>query len=221
MICYIVTETLEKYLGMDCRKVKLALEKCSGEPCLVMHYSQVTRELMEDLRPLALCHSGGVTGHLEYDILELEDYRWAIVESGIPQIGFCGGHQLIGQMYGAEVEPMRELAEGEYDPHPDYNPGAFKEWGMYPVRVVAKDPLFEGFGETFQVQEYHRCQVVSMPKGFCLLASTGECPIQAFVHETQPLYGVQFHPEHASDSYPDGWRLLENFFGIARRVREG
>ena len=118
MICYIVTETIEKYLEMDCRKVKLALEKCSGEACLVMHYSQVTRELMEELRPTALCHSGGVTGHTEYDVLTREDYTWAIRESGIPQLGLCGGHQLIAEMFGSTVELMRELAEGEHDPHP-------------------------------------------------------------------------------------------------------
>lgn len=216
MICYVVTETLEKYREMDCRKVKLALEKCADEPCLVMHYSQVTRELMEELRPTALCHSGGVTGHEEYDILELEDYRWAIRESGIPQLGLCGGHQLIAEMFGSTVELMRELAEDELDPHPEYGAGWFKEWGIYPVRIVAEDPLFEGLGETVRVQEYHRSQVVAMPEGFRLLASTDECPIQAFAHETQPLYGVQFHPEHASEHYPDGWRLLENFFGIAR-----
>ncbi|MCD6360221.1 MAG: gamma-glutamyl-gamma-aminobutyrate hydrolase family protein [Armatimonadetes bacterium] len=219
MICYIVTETLEKYRGMDCHKVKLVLEECSGEVCLVMHYSQVTRALMEEMRPLAVCHSGGVTGHREYDILDREDYRWLIVESDIPQLGLCGGHQLIGEMHGAEVEPMRELRPDEHDPHPDYHPGLFKEWGVYPVRVVAEDPLFEGLGEVVRVQEYHRCELTELPDGFRLLASTDECAIQAMVAENRPVYGVQFHPEHASDDYPDGRRLLENFFAIAQRRR--
>lgn len=216
MICFIVTETIDKYRDMDCHRAKHVLERCSGDVCLVLHYSQVTRELLEELRPLALCHSGGVTGHEEYDILQREEYRWAIVDSGIPQIGFCGGHQLIGQMYGAEVQPMRELREDEHDPCPDYHPGWYKEWGVHPVRIVAEDPLFAGFDGVVRVREAHRCEIVGVPEGFRLLASTDGCINQAMVHEQRPTYGTQFHPESASDDYPDGWRVLENFFAIAR-----
>ena len=219
MICYIVTEPMDKYRDMDCHKVKHTLEHCSGELCLVMHYSQVTRELLEELRPLALCHSGGATGHEEYDILLREDYRWAIVESGIPQIGFCGGHQLIAEMHGSEVEPMRELRPDEPDSCPDYHPGWFKEWGVHPVRIVQRDPIFEGLDDVLRVREAHRCEIKSMPEGFCLLASMDACRIQAMVQEGRPVYGVQFHPESANDDYPDGLRLLENFFAIARGGR--
>ncbi len=218
MICYIITETSEKYADMDCHGPKRTLERCSGEPCLVMHYSQVSRELMEDLRPLALCHSGGVTAHGDYDVLVHEGYRWAIMQSGIPQIGLCGGHQLIGELFGSTVALMRELAADEIDPHQAYGPGWFKEWGVHPVRVLARDPLFEGLGDFVRVQELHRCQLNRAPDGFRLLASTDECPVQAFVHEDGPLYGVQFHPEHASETYPDGWRILDNFFAIARQT---
>ena len=221
MICYIVTETIEKYRDMDCHRAKQTLARCSGEVCLVLHYSQVTRALMEEVRPTALCHSGGVTGHLEYDILELPDYRWAITESGIPQIGFCGGHQLIGEMHGARVEPMRELRADEHDPCPDYHPGWLKEWGVHPVRIVADDAIFAGFDGLLRMREAHRCQIVGLPEGFRLLASTDECENQAMVHEERPTYGTQFHPESASEDYPDGWLLLENFFAIARERRIG
>jgi len=221
MICYIVTETADKYRDMDCHRIKHTLERCSADVCLVLHYTQVTRALLEELRPVALCHSGGVTPHAQYDILQRPDYRWAIMQSGIPQIGFCGGHQLIGEMYGAQVQPMRELRADEPDLCPDYHPGWFKEWGVYPVRIVATDPILAGFDQIIRVRQAHRSHLTTLPDGFRLLASTDECPVQAMVHEGQLIYGTQFHPETASEDYPDGWRLLENFFALARGRQRG
>ncbi|MEA3401839.1 MAG: gamma-glutamyl-gamma-aminobutyrate hydrolase family protein [Armatimonadota bacterium] len=216
MICYVVTETLDKYREMQPHQLKLDLERLSGDRCLVMHYSGVTRELLEQARPWALCHSGGSTSHDEYDVLDCDDYRWAITESGIPQIGFCGGHQLIGEMFGAEVDIMRELADDEADLAPDYHPGTFKEWGIWPVRLVADNPLFEGLPNPIRVREAHRSEIKQLPEGFRLLASSADCRIQAMVHETMCLYGVQFHPESRVEGYPDGHNLLGNFFRIAR-----
>ncbi len=137
MICYVVTETIEKYREMQSHELKLDLERLSGDRCLVMHFSEITREFIDEVRPWAICHSGGSTAHDEYDVLEREDYRWLIRESGVPQLGFCGGCQLIAEMFGGEVAPMRPLADGEPDLAPDYHQGSFKEWGVWPVRVVA------------------------------------------------------------------------------------
>ena len=216
MICYIITETREKYDGMDCHAIKHDLEKLSGDLCLVMHFSQVTREFIETARPWAICHSGGGTPHDEYDVLEREDYTWLITASGIPQIGFCGGHQLIAEMFGCEVATMRELRDDEPDLNADYHPGLFKESGIWPVRIVADDPLFEGLPEIVRVRQAHRSEIKQLPEGFRLLASSKDCEIQAMAHETMPLYGVQFHPESRQEHYPDGHAIVSNFFKIAR-----
>lgn len=216
MICYVVTETREKYDEMDCHAIKRDLEKLSGDLCLVVHYSQITRERVDQIRPWAICHSGGGTPHSDYDILDHEDYRWLITRSGIPQIGFCGGHQLIAEMFGSEVGTMRELGDDEADLHPEYYPGLFKEWGVWPVHIVAEDPLFEGLPNPIRVREAHRSEIKQLPDGFRLLASSDDCEIQAMVHEQLPLYGTQFHPESRLEHYPDGHAIVANFFGIAR-----
>lgn len=216
MIIYVVTETREKYDEMDCHMIKHDLETLSGDMCLVMHYSQVTRAFIDEVRPWAACHSGGATPHDEYDVVEREDYRWLITESGIPQIGFCGGHQLIAEMFGSEVDTMRELANDEADLHPEYHPGLFKEWGIWPVEIVAEDPLFEGLPTPIRVREAHRSEIKQLPEGFRLLASSADCEIQAMVHVDRPLYGTQFHPESRMEHYPDGHAIVSNFFGIAR-----
>ncbi|MGD9496308.1 MAG: gamma-glutamyl-gamma-aminobutyrate hydrolase family protein [Armatimonadota bacterium] len=216
MICYVVTETRAKYDEMDCHRIKQDLERLSGDLCLVLHYTQVTCAFVEQARPWAVCHSGGATPHTEYDVLEREDYRWLIRQSGIPQIGFCGGCQLIAEVFGGVVEPMRPLRPDEADLAPDYHPGAFKEWGVWPVHIVQGHPLFEGLESPLLVWEMHRSEIKRLPEEFRVLASTDECRVQAMVHEQMPLFGTQFHPERRQEGYPDGHRLLTNFFAIAR-----
>ena len=217
MICYIVTETREKYDAMDCHAVKHNLEKLSGDVCLVMNYSQVTCEFIEEARPWAVCHSGKSTPFEEYDVIEHEDYRWLIMESGIPQIGFCGGKNIIVEMFGGEAGRMRELRPDDPDLAPQYRPGWFKEWGVWPIEIVADDPLFEGLSSPMRIYVMHCGETKVIPDGFRLLASSADCRVQALVHEELPLYGTQFHPEVRQAHYPDGFRVLSNFFEIARK----
>ena len=37
-------------------------------------------------------------------------------------------------------------------------------------------------------------QVVEVPGGFGLIATSDYCRVQAMQHESLPIYGVQFHP---------------------------
>lgn len=216
MICYVVTETRAKYDGMDCHAIKHDLERLSGDLCLVLNYSQVSREFVEGLRPWAICHSGKSTPFEEYDVLEHEGYRWLIRESGIPQIGFCGGKNMIVAMFGGAVARMRQLRPDDPDLAPQYQPGWFKEWGVWPVEIIADDPLFAGLTSPIRVWEMHCGETVSIPDDFRLLASSADCQVQAIVHRELPLYGTQFHPERRQEGYPDGLRVLSNFFAIAR-----
>jgi len=218
MIGYIVTETRAKYDEMDCHAIKHDLERLSGDLCLVLHYSQVTRAFIDEVRPWAICHSGGATPHTEYDVVEREDYRRLIRESGIPQIGFCGGHQLIAEMFGGEVAPMRPLRPDEADLAPQYHQGAFKEWGVWPVRIVEDHALFAGLESPLRVWEMHRSEIKTLPEELCLLASSEDCRVQAMAHRELPLFGTQFHPEKRQEGYPDGHTLVANFFRIAREA---
>ncbi|MCX8182985.1 MAG: hypothetical protein N3F08_00990 [Crenarchaeota archaeon] len=52
------------------------------------------------------------------------------------------------------------------------------------------------------------------------MASTEECRIQVMKHRERPLYGVQFHPQIFDEEHPDGRKILENFFKIARQYWE-
>jgi len=83
------------------------------------------------------------------------------------------------------------------------------------IRIQEAQPLFEGLKPQPVVYELHSWEVKSAPDGFCILAESDMCRIQAIAHKDAPLFGTQFHPELYDDAHPDGRRILENFFQIA------
>ncbi|MDD5520153.1 MAG: gamma-glutamyl-gamma-aminobutyrate hydrolase family protein [Kiritimatiellae bacterium] len=193
------------------RKLKSTVEKHSGLPYAVIHYSQ-----------LGTNHFGGssikalIVTRIDKGIgREYTERLLALLrETDIPTIGFCGGHQLIARAYGGKEELMRPLAPGEEDPHPSYKPGYFKEWCFMPVKIVRHDPLFDGLKDQVVVQEFHAFEIKNLPPVFDLLASTDGCRIQAIKHKTKLMYGTQFHPEDFNAEHPDGERIVSNFFSI-------
>lgn len=219
MIWYVVTDTAEKYATKVGGRQKMVLEDCAGDACLVLHYRQVSLPLLRKLDPWAVCHSGSGTPFEDYDILKCRPYRDLVLRGRVPQLGICGGHQLMALFHGAKVETMRRLRAGDPDVNPQYHPGDFKEWGVYPVETIQPDPLFRGLGSVLRVQQFHRSEVRDLPRDLVNLARSPDCEVQALRHCRKPLYGVQFHPEEASAAYPDGFRLLGNFFDLARKWR--
>ncbi len=215
MIVYIVTETADKYQTGNWQKQKLVLEEASGDFCLVVHYKQVGLAMLKGIQPWAICHSGSGTPFEEYDILASAGYREVVLESTVPQLGICGGHQLIACLHGAMLGRMRKIRRGDADHNPKYHPGEYKEWGVYTVHILERDPLFRGLGRKFRVQQFHRSEIKGLSRDFKVLASSPDCRIQAYVHRQRPVYGVQFHPEEWSEAYPDGRVILRNFFHLA------
>lgn len=219
MVFYVVTDTARQYRkGTAWLRIKHVLERHSRDLCLVLHYKSVHPGLLDELRPWAVCHSGGSTLYEHYDVLQTADYRRLVTDYDAAQIGFCGGHQLLASILGGRIGPMRRLRKGEPDLS-GYLPGQFKEWGRYCVRILRPDPLFRGLGKTLRVQQYHAWEVKSLGPNLRLLASSSTCRVQAFVHRRRPVYGVQFHPEQSTRQYPDGFQVLRNFFRLARAYR--
>jgi len=221
MIWYIVTDSEENYKRSSAFYYhKLTLEEFAKDCCLILHYKQVNYDLFLNQKPWAICHSGGSAMYDDYDVLKTEDYCSCIKNWDIPQIGFCGGHQIISVQFGSKLGPIRDLRPNEPDLNPGYCPGQYKEWGVYPVKLLRADPLFDGIDNVIKVQEYHCWEVKELGKELIHLASSENCHIQSFVHLTKPIYGTQFHPEQSSRFYSDGFRILKNFFELSRRYSE-
>ena len=227
MIIWVRVETLERYEAGDGDfGLKRRLEKISGEPCLVIHMSQMSPDFIASLRPRAMLLSGCGTFFKYFspgDFYPFEDTVRALTD--VPTIGFCGSHQLIGIMFNhgfhnlteLKDELMRPLRPGEPDrpnPSPDAT-GYFCEDGFYPISTVKPDPLFERLPDPFIVREAHYAEIKTLPPGFDLIATNEHCRIQAIKHRSRPLYATQFHPEAYVDAYLHGRMILENFFRVA------
>jgi GMP synthase (glutamine-hydrolysing) len=115
-----------------------------------------------------------------------------ILGLGIPVLGICYGHQLIGYCLGGKVEP-----------------GKVREYGEEVLQITKPSKLFEGLGREEQVWFSHGDEVKKLPLGFITNASTYGAEIAAFSNEDKKIYGIQFHPEVVHT--PKGMTILENF----------
>lgn len=227
MIIWIRIGKLKSYneKGQDFR-LKRRFEDISGEPCLMMHQTQMKPDIIEGMKPQAILLSGSGTFFRHFapeTFYGFEDTLNALED--VPTLALCASHQLIGFMFNygfrsmteLKDEMMRPLRSGEpdvLDPNPDAL-GYFCEEGFYPVSVLFPDPLFHGLPNQVIVRQSHYAEIKKLPKDFDLIASNENCKIQAIKHKHRPLYGTQFHPEYYVSSYPHGRKILENFFRIA------
>ena len=117
-----------------------------------------------------------------------------------PLLGICYGHQIIGSAFEA---PMRDLGQ--------------MLRGYEKVGVVKRHPLFDGLPSDLVVAESHRQELTQVPDGFQLLAQSMTSKVEAMVHRSKPIYGVQFHPELSNDEHPHGRIILQN---LLKQIRE-
>jgi GMP synthase (glutamine-hydrolysing) len=203
------------------------LRNLSGIPNgKVVHFSQVTYELVADLQPAFIvlgpqgtpwCRYTGETG------IALQNFLWMLPsvaeEMNIPILGICGGHQALALAFGGKVGPVR-AADDDCMPYTHD-----RQTGVVSLTLKEPDPIFSGIDGSMRIVESHYDEVKVIPPGFVLLASEKVSPNQIIRHPTRPVYGVQGHPEHFFNGRPDGGVLIRNFLTIARThnqiMREG
>ena len=198
---------------------KYRFEKLTGDLCLLVRYDRVTPALLRELNARAVLVSGCATDFEHYAEKDLAGLRQVFCEAAWPTIGFCGGHQIMAESYGAPIDAVGPLAPGEPEPvmpkNFGFKAGVRQERGFMPVRVTKPHPLLDGLGTRPMMFESHYWEVKSPPPGFEVYAETDMTGIQMIAHKERPLFGTQFHPEQYDDDHLDGRKLLENFFRIA------
>lgn len=110
-----------------------------------------------------------------------------------PVLGICYGHQIIGSAFDV---PMRDLGQ--------------MLRGYEKISVVKRHPLFDGLPSNLVVAESHRQELTKVPDEFQHLAQSTTSKVEAMVHKSKPIYGVQFHPERSNDEHPHGRTILQN-----------
>ncbi len=123
--------------------------------------------------------------------------------SEIPILGVCLGHQAICEQAGATIIHASQLMHGKQSI----------------AQVDPETPLFRGLPGKVPVARYHSLAVEesTLPEDYMVTARTEDGEVMAVQHRTDPVYGVQFHPE--SIMTPDGKTMLENFVRIIREYK--
>ena len=138
----------------------------------------------------------------------LVDLILHLLEVGMPTLGLCYGHHLMGYAIGGEVQTRHEMSET----------GTFE---MELTPEGRKDTILGHLPDRFLAQQGHHDAVLSLPEEFLLLATSQRCPLQALRHESKPFYGLQFHPElHREDLLLRMLRYADTYASTPEKLHE-
>lgn len=156
-----------------------------GQELKVIRYNELSAKACLALSPEAIIIGPG-PGHPSKSIVSK-----TLILSGLPVLGICMGHQLIGSIFGAKLCTAKEPFHGK------------QSWITH-----ANDPLFEGIPSPFLAMRYHSLILQSVKAPLEVIAYAGE-EVMAIRHQTLPIVGVQFHPDSIGTEF--GLTLFKNY----------
>jgi len=113
--------------------------------------------------------------------LRTRDWITPHLQSGVPILGICYGHQFLADALGGRVgiNPL------------GYEAGSVE---ICLAQGAQDDPLLSGMGDALTSQASHKEAVVELPPGAVRLAYNDRDPNQAY-RVGDSIWGTQFHPE--------------------------
>ena len=168
------------------RRVRESGVYCEIHPCTM------SDDAIRAFKPAAIILSGGPAS-----VTTAESPRapQLVFDLGVPVLGICYGEQTMCAQLGGVVEP-----------------GNTREFGRAFLDIVGDCLLFDGVwkkGMREQVWMSHGDRVISLPKEFRAVGTSGGAPFAAIADDKRKFYGVQFHPEVVHT--PHGAALIRNF----------
>lgn len=145
----------------------------------------------------------------ELDILQLQALELAVRRS-MPVLGICKGMQIINVGLGGTL--VQDLPSASCAIH------SYKDGDRYHASVIQKDTcLYTLYGENAVINSAHHQAVRRLGEG---LRAIQWCPedqcVEALVHDTLPMIGVQWHPERIRETRTtlSGGPLLSYFVSL-------
>jgi anthranilate synthase/aminodeoxychorismate synthase-like glutamine amidotransferase len=164
------------------------LGELGAEPLVVRNDKMTPEEASEvPFERLVISPGPGTPEDAGYSIQFIERFG-----AKVPTLGVCLGHQAIAVAYGGKVDLAPEPRHGKTS--------NVRHDGM---------GVFEGLENPFTATRYHSLAAVALPDELEPCAWSEDGVIQGIRHRTDPVAGVQFHPESVMTT--EGKKLLANF----------
>jgi len=228
-----------KISSMACDNIAKNVNRLVRQPkTLTVHLSELAGAA-DAYQPDAIVMSGTYSDFDYYEPHQLESFSKFIHATKVPVLAICGAHQLVGMAFGADLRTIDDL------PLAEKRADRVVEYQYRFVKISDRnDPIFNGIDDPMsgrwqdyttqddilRVWQNHGVQVMGVPDGFKLLATSYLCKNQMMARRAggQIIYSVQFHLEksfedwsknptrweHPNDSR-DGRVLFENFLMLA------
>ncbi|KAL4867014.1 hypothetical protein BDV12DRAFT_198616 [Aspergillus spectabilis] len=145
-------------------------------------------------KPKGIILSGGPYSVYEQDAPHADP---AFFDLGVPILGICYGLQELAHRLHAD----------------NVVAGTAREYGHADLKATKfgghVDKLFEDIEGDMTVWMSHGDKLRNLPEGFHTIGTTQNSEYAAIAHKSDPIYGIQFHPEVTHT--PQGGQLLKNF----------
>jgi GMP synthase (glutamine-hydrolysing) len=169
-----------------------------------LHYLKIPSEIVpnstsiekiKEKKPIGLILGGGPS------IERSGNSHSYVKEIDCPILGICLGHQIIAHAFGGKI-----------------GAAGIESYAKIRINILDENDILKGFGKTADVWASHKDEVCKPPQNFKVLASSEICGVEAMKHNTQPIYGIQFHPEvHHTEN---GAKIFENFYEVCKQIQQ-
>jgi GMP synthase (glutamine-hydrolysing) len=159
---------------------------------------------VESLEADALVLSGSDDPWAMHRPASLERFYAHLLAFAGPVLGNCAGMQMLALASGGVVGPSLEPTRG-----------------FAPVDVLDDTELFSGLPASFDVLQNHEDEILDLPPGFRVIATSARCRIEAIAAEHRRWWGTQFHPEGWDAEHPVGQALIERYLELAGAAPSG
>lgn len=136
----------------------------------------------------------------------------AYIKAGKPILGVCRGHQILNIALGGTLIQDLPAPAGLFH---TYDSAKEKE-RAHPVHATPGSWFEETWGSMFAVNSHHHQAVDKLGAGFVPQLWSESGVVEGMVHESLPIFCVQFHPErmcldHRREDTADGLPVFEKF----------
>ena len=130
------------------------------------------------------------------------------IKVGKPIMGICRGYQLINILLGGSLHQHLDTTDKHRAGNGD---------DAVHLVIAEKGSIVEKlYGTKFATNSYHHQAVKQLGKNLIITARAEDGTVEAFEHESLPIFGVQWHPErmccnHKREDTVDGKTLFQLF----------